>query len=329
MANESKKTMKLIIQIPCLNEEKTLPLVIKDIPKTIEGIDKIETLIIDDGSIDKTSQVAKELGVDHIVKLSYNRGLAQVFMTGLNTSLKLGADIIVNTDGDNQYSGHDIPKLIKPILDNIAEIVVGNREVEKISHFSSTKIFLQKLGSWVVRQLSGTNIPDVTSGFRAFSKEAALHINVVSKFSYTLETIIMAGKKNIPVTDVVIRTNDKQRESRLFSSTWDYLKKSIVTIIRIYAMYEPLKVFSYIGGTSFFLGFILGCRYLYFFFIESTAGHVQSLILSAILIIVGFQIILIGLIADLISINREYTENSLYRIRKSELNLKNEGNLKW
>ena len=314
--------MKLIVQIPCLNEEKTLPLVMKDIPKKIEGISEIETLIIDDGSTDKTSEIAKELGVDHIVRLSSKHGLAHAFMIGLDTALKLGADIIVNTDGDNQYSGHDIPRLIKPILDNKAEIVIGDREVETIKHFSLTKIFLQKLGSWVVRQLSGTSIPDVTSGFRAYSKEAALQINVVSKFSYTLETIIMAGKKNIPITHVAIRTNEKLRESRLFKSTWGYLKKSIATIIRIYAMYEPLKIFSYIGGTSFFLGFILGCRYLYFFLIESTAGHVQSLILSAILIIVGFQIILIGLVADLISINRGYIENSLYKIRKSQINSK-------
>tara|TARA_B100000959_G_scaffold150810_1_gene158224 strand:- start:848 stop:1795 length:948 start_codon:yes stop_codon:yes gene_type:complete len=314
--------MKLIIQIPCLNEEKTLPLVIKDIPKKIDGISKIETLIIDDGSTDRTSHVARELGVDHIIQLASNLGLAHAFMVGLNTALKLGANIIVNTDGDNQYNGCDIPKLIKPILENKAEIVVGDREVEKIKHFSLTKILLQKLGSWVVRQLSGTSIPDVTSGFRAYSKEIAMQINVVSKFSYTLETIIMAGKKNIPITHVAIRTNEKLRDSRLFKSTWGYLKSSIATIVRIYAMYEPLKVFSYIGGTSFFLGFILGCRYLYFFLIESTAGHVQSLILSAILIIVGFQIILIGLAADLISINREYIENSLYRVKKSELNKK-------
>ena len=314
--------MKLIIQIPCLNEEKTLPLVIKDIPKKIDGISKIETLIIDDGSTDRTSHVARELGVDHIIQLASNLGLAHAFMVGLNTALKLGANIIVNTDGDNQYNGCDIPKLIKPILENKAEIVVGDREVEKIKHFSLTKILLQKLGSWVVRQLSGTSIPDVTSGFRAYSKEIAMQINVVSKFSYTLETIIMAGKKNIPITHVAIRTNKKLRDSRLFKSTWGYLKNSIATIVRIYAMYEPLKVFSYIGGSFFFLGFILGCRYLYFFFIESTAGHVQSLILSAILIIVGFQIMLIGLAADLISINREYIENSLHRIKKSELNKK-------
>tara|TARA_B100001964_G_scaffold49880_1_gene56116 strand:+ start:1 stop:948 length:948 start_codon:yes stop_codon:yes gene_type:complete len=314
--------MKLIIQIPCLNEEKTLPLVARDLPKKIDGISKIETLIIDDGSTDRTSHVAKELGVNHIVQLPYNRGLAYAFGVGMDTALKLGADIIVNTDGDNQYNGSDIPRLIKPILENKGEIVVGDREVQKIKHFSLTKIFLQKLGSWVVGQLSGTNIPDVTSGFRAYSKEAGLQINVISKFSYTLETIIMAGKKNIPITHVAIRTNEKLRDSRLFKSTWVYLKSSIATIVRIYAMYEPLKVFSYIGGTSFFLGFILGCRYLYFFLIESTAGHVQSLILSAILIIVGFQIILIGLAADLISINREYIENSLYRVKKSELNKK-------
>lgn len=314
--------MKLIVQISCLNEEKTLPLVIKDISKKIEGIEKVEILVIDDGSTDNTYQVAKESGVDHIVKLSSNHGLAKAFMIGLETSLKLGADIIVNTDGDNQYNGNDIPKLIKPIIENKAEMVIGDRKVENIKHFSSTKIFLQKLGSWVVRQLSGTSIPDVTSGFRAYSKEAALQINVVSKFSYTLETIIIAGKKNIPITHVAIRTNKKLRESRLFKSTWDYLKKSIITIIRVYAMYEPLKIFSYIGGIAFILGFILGCRYLYFFFIHSTAGHVQSLILSSILIIVGFQIILIGLVADLISINRELIENSEYRIKKDRIDQK-------
>ena len=311
--------MKLIVQIPCLNEEKTLPVVLKDIPKSIEGISEIETLIIDDGSTDRTSQVARELGVNHIIRLSFNQGLAHAFMTGLEESLKAGADIIVNTDGDNQYNGADIPKLIKPILENRAEIVIGNREVEKIKHFSSFKIFLQKLGSWVVRQVSGTNIPDVTSGFRAYSKEAALQTNIVSKFSYTLETIIIAGNKNIPITHVPIGTNEKLRESRLFRSIGAYLKHSIITIIRIYAMYRPLKVFSCIGGTSFALGVVLGCRYLYYFFIQSTAGHIQSLILSAILIIVGFQIVLIGLVADLISINREYVENNLYRIRKSEI----------
>jgi len=311
--------MKLMIQIPCLNEEQTLPVTIKDIPRQIDGVDEVEVLIIDDGSTDHTVDVAKENGVDHVVKFTNNKGLAKAFTAGLDACLKLGADIIVNTDGDNQYNGQDIPKLIKPILDGKADMVIGDRRTDNIAHFSFLKKRLQKLGSWAVRRVSGTDIADTTSGFRALNREAALKTNVVSDFTYTLETIIQAGKKNIAVTHVPIETNEKLRESRLFSSIRKYMQRSAATIIRIYAMFEPLKTFSYVGGSVFLLGFLISLRFLYFYFIGSGQGHVQSLILAAVLFIIGFQIMVIGLVADLISGNRKLIEDSLYRIRKLEL----------
>ena len=311
--------MKLIIQIPCLNEENSLPVTLKDLPDKIDGIDCIETLIVDDGSTDRTVEIARQNKVTHILKLTRNKGLAKAFITGINHALALGADIIVNTDADNQYCGADIPKLIKPILEGKADIVIGNRQVETIKHFSPLKIFLQKLGSWVVRQVSGTDIPDATSGFRAYSREAALQLNVVSDFTYTLETIISCGKKNLAISHVPVRTNTKLRESRLFSSIWNYVKRSIITIIKIYSMYKPLKFFTIIGGSSFFLGFGIGCRYLYFFFNNQTAGHIQSLILAAIFLIVGFQIIMMGLAAELIAINRQLLEDIQLRIKKNEM----------
>lgn len=310
--------MKLIIQIPCLNEEKTLPLTLQDIPKKINRVDTIETLVIDDGSADRTVEVARERRVDHILQLTNNKGLAKAFMYGINRALELGADIIVNTDADNQYYGGDIPKLIQPILDGKADIVVGDRQVETIPHFSPMKIFLQKFGSWVVRQVSGTDIPDVTSGFRAYSRAAALQLNVVSDFTYTVETIISAGKKNLAITHVPVRTNKKLRESRLFPNILTYIQRSIVTMIKIYSMYKPLKVFTLVGGGSFLLGFGIGCRYLYFFFQDQTAGHIQSLILSAILLIVGFQIIMMGIVAELIAINRQLLEDIQLRVKKRE-----------
>ena len=310
--------MKLIIQIPCLNEEHTLPKTLADLPKKIEGIDSIEILVIDDGSTDKTFEVAKRLGVHHILQFTNNKGLAKAFISGINESLKLNADIIVNTDADNQYFGGDISKLIQPILRQEADIVVGDRQVETIRHFSPMKIFLQKFGSWVVRQLSGTLIPDATSGFRAYSRDAALQLNVVSDFTYTIETIISAGKKNLAITHIPVKTNKKLRESRLFPSIKVYLQRSFITMLKVYSMYRPLRLFTIAGGATFILGFAIGCRYLFFFFIGQTEGHIQSLILSAILLIVGFQIIMMGIAAELISVNRQLLEDIQLRIKNQE-----------
>ncbi|MEC7640694.1 MAG: glycosyltransferase family 2 protein [Nitrospinota bacterium] len=312
--------MKLIIQIPCLNEEETLPVTLKDLPKSIDGVDTIEVLVIDDGSTDRTLEVAREHQVNHVLQLTNNKGLAKAFLFGINHALKLGADIIVNTDADNQYDGSDIEKLIQPIIQGQADIVVGDRQVETIKHFSRFKIFLQKFGSWVVRQFSGTDIPDATSGFRAYSREAALQLNVVSSFTYTIETIISAGRKNLAITHTPVKTNKKLRESRLFPNIRAYVRRSIITMLKIYSMYKPLKVFSLVGGTSFFLGFIIGCRYLFFYFQGETTGHVQSLILSAILLIVGFQIFMLGIAAELISINRQLLEDIQVRLKKIDLN---------
>jgi len=315
--------MKLIIQIPCLNEELTLPATLKDLPKSIDGIDNIEILVIDDGSTDKTVEVAESLGVHHIFKLTNNKGLAKAFISGVNQALKLDADIIVNTDADNQYFGGDIAKLIQPILRREADIVVGDRQVETIRHFSPMKVFLQKFGSWVVQQLSGTLIPDATSGFRAYSRDAALQLNVVSDFTYTIETIISAGKKNLAITHVPVKTNKKLRESRLFPSIRVYLRRSLVTMLKVYSMYRPLKLFTIVGGTTFIMGFAIGCRYLFFFFMGQTEGHIQSLILSAILLIVGFQIIMMGIAAELISVNRQLLEDIQVRIKNQETHPKN------
>ncbi len=311
--------MKLIIQIPCLNEEKTLPLTLADLPRHLPGIDVIEYLVIDDGSTDRTSEVARQHGVHHLVRFASRKGLAEAFMAGLDACLKLGADLIVNTDADNQYRGQDIEKLVRPILERKADMVIGDRQVENIAHFSPLKIRLQKLGSWVVRHVSETSVPDATSGFRAYSREAALRMNVISRFTYTLETIIQAGKKHIALSHVKINTNGKLRESRLFTSIPDYLKRSIGTIFRIYLMYEPLKAFSWIGGVVFALGLTGAGRFLYYYFSGDGGGHVQSLILSAVFMIVGFQIVMIGLVADLIAGNRRLQEDALYRIKKLEL----------
>jgi len=314
--------VKLIIQIPCLNEEETLPATLNDLPREIEGIDVIETLIIDDGSTDKTVEVARQQGVDHILQLTNNKGLAKAFIYGINHALKLGADIIVNTDADNQYCAADIPELIRPILEGKADLVIGNRQVETIRHFSPLKILLQKFGSWVVRQLSGTQVPDATSGFRAYSKEAALQLNVISDFTYTVETIISAGKKNLAIAHVPVRTNKQTRESRLFPNIRTYLQRTLITIIKVYSMYKPLKVFTIAGGATFITGFAIGCRYLFFFIQGRTEGHIQSLILSAILLIVGFQIIMMGIAAELISVNRQLLEDIQVRIKKGELESK-------
>ena len=314
--------MKLIIQIPCLNEELTLPETLKDLPRSIDGISDIEVLVIDDGSSDRTVEVAKEHGVHHVLSLMNNKGLAKAFIYGINRSLYLGADIIVNTDADNQYFGGDIAKLIQPILSKRADIVIGDRQVETIRHFSPFKILLQKLGSWTVRQLSGTTIPDATSGFRAYSKEAALQMNVISDFTYTVETIISAGNKNIPIEHIPVRTNKKNRESRLFPSTQVYIRRTLVTILKVYSMYQPLKVFTIAGGITFLVGFMIGCRYLFFFFQGQTEGHIQSLILSAIMLTVGFQMIMMGISAELISINRQLLEDIQLRIKKNKFDHK-------
>ncbi len=311
--------MKLIIQIPCLNEENTLPVTLKDLPEKIEGIDSIETLVIDDGSSDRTIEVAKEYGANHILSWPKNKGLATAFIRGIEHSLKLGADIIVNTDADNQYYGADIEKLIQPILFGKADVVVGDRQVATIEHFSPMKKFLQKLGSWVVRRVSGTNIPDTTSGFRAYSREGAMELNVISDFTYTLETIISAGKKKLSIQHVPIRTNPKLRESRLFSNLVEYIRRSIATIVRLYSMYKPMKVFTIVGGIPFLIGFGIGCRYLYFFFQGQTAGHIQSLILASILLIVGFHIIVMGIVADLIKVNRQILEDIQVRVKRKDL----------
>ena len=308
-----------MIQIPCFNEEETLPITIGDIPKFFDGVDEVELLVIDDGSTDKTVEVARSLGVHHIVRLTKNKGLAESFTAGIDACLRLGADIIVNTDGDNQYCGEDIQKLIDPILAGEADVVIGNRQVAEIRHFSFVKKRLQFFGSWVVRQLSGTQIPDTTSGFRAFSRDAALRMNVISKFSYTLETIIQAGKKNIVMSHVPIRTNKQLRPSRLFSGMFSYIKRSMATILRIWALYEPLKMFLYMGSVVFGTGFLIAGRFLYFYLSGQGGGHIQSLILSSVLMIVGFQIIMIGLLADIISANRRLIEETLYRLKKMEL----------
>lgn len=317
--------MRLIVQIPCYNEAKTLPLTVKDIPRKIEGITSVEVLVIDDGSTDDTAQVAEECGVEHVIRFPKNKGLARAFAAGIDYAVNAGADIIVNTDGDNQYYGGDIPRLIQPILEGRADMVIGDREVSKLPLFSPLKKFLQLLGSASVRYVSQTDVPDATSGFRAFSREAAMRLNVVSEFTYTLETIIQAGKMNMAIEHLPVRTNRRLRESRLFSTKGQYIKRSLGTIIRTYTMYEPLKVFSYVGALVFGAGFLLGLRFLYYFFFKSPAGHVQSLILAAVLLIVGVQLVMMGILADLTGSNRKLMEEVLYRLKKREIAPPEEG----
>lgn len=310
---------KLIIQIPCLNEAATLPATLGDLPRSIPGVDHIEVLVVDDGSSDGTADVARAHGVDHVVSFRRTRGLAATFTTAIDTCLKLGADFIVNTDGDNQYAGQDIPALVAPLLTGDADIVIGDRNVQALQDLSASRKLLQRLGSWVVRQVSNTRVPDTTSGFRAYTREAALRMTIVSEFSYTLESIIQAGKKRIAIAHVPVRTNPKTRPSRLFTNVGTYLKQSGSTIVRIYTMYEPLKVFTAIGLVTLGAGLATSIRFLYFYFTGNGGGHVQSLLLSAVLLIVGFQVMLIGLVADVISANRKLIEDLLYRMRSLEL----------
>lgn len=308
--------MKLIIQIPCLNEAETLEIALNDLPKHIDGIDEIEYLIINDGSKDNTVEVARNWGVHYVVNFKQNKGLAKGFMAGLDACLRNGADIIVNTDADNQYCGADIEKIVRPILDGKADIVIGERPIDDTEHFSPLKKKLQHIGSWTVRVASKSDIPDAPSGFRAYSREAAMRLNVVNQYTYTLETIVQAGHEKFAMTSVPIRTNAELRESRLFSSMFGYIKKSMVTIIRSFMMYKPLRFFGGIGAVLFIIGMILGIRYLVFIFTGASGGHVQSLILASTLMMMGFMTGVIGLQADIISANRKILEDIQYHVRK-------------
>jgi len=309
---------KLIIQIPCLNEAQTLPATLADLPKSIPGVDTIEVLVIDDGSRDGTSEVARACGVDHLVRLRRNKGLAAAFTAGIDACLKAGADFIVNTDADNQYSGHEIPRLLAPLLRGDADICIGDRNIAELRHMSWRKRQLQRLGSWVVRQVSNTTVPDTTSGFRAYTREAALRMTIVSEFSYTLESIIQAGKKRMAIAHVPVTVNPRTRESRLFDSVFSYIKKSGATIVRIYAMYEPLKVFTYLGLSIGGAGVLLSLRFGYYLLRYEGFRHTNSLIAAAVLIIVGFMVLLMGLIADVNAANRKLLEDLIYRVRSQE-----------
>ncbi len=313
--------MKLIIQIPCLDEEQTLPVTLRDLPREVPGFDEVEWLVVDDGSTDRTVEVALAHGVEHIVRLTNNKGLASAFQAGLDAALKLGADVIVNTDADNQYDARDIPKLLAPILAGDADMVVGDRQVMTIEHFSPLKKTLQRTGSWVVRQASSTSVPDTTSGFRAYNREAAMALQVVSKFTYTLETIIQAGKLLVAVDHVPVRTNDKLRESRLFPSMWSYVRRNGLSIFRIYAMYEPLRVFMSTAALVGLLALGVWARFLYFFVQGDGSGHVQSLILGAMLFNAAMLLAALGVIGDLLSAQRTMLQRTFERVRRVELEL--------
>ena len=310
--------MKLIRQIPCFNEAETLEVTLNDLPKHIDGIDEIEYLIIDDGSHDNTAEVAKKWGVHYVVRFRRNKGLAKGFMAGLDACLKNGADIIVNTDADNQYCGADIETLVRPILDKKAHIVIGERPIDDTEHFTPLKKKLQHFGSWVVRKASKTTIPDAPSGFRAYSREAAMRINVINDYTYTLETIVQSGREKMAVMSVPIRTNPELRESRLFHSMWGYIKKSMLTIVRTYLMYRPLYFFFMLGSILALVGVGFFVRYFVFFCSGEGGGHLQSLILASTLLIVGFQTIVVGLLGDVISANRKILQDVQYHVRKMD-----------
>jgi glycosyltransferase involved in cell wall biosynthesis len=308
--------VKLIIQIPCYNEEATLGVTLSELPKRVPGVDCVEWLIIDDGSLDRTVEVAKSCGVHHVVRFPYNQGLAKAFMAGMEASVKAGADIIVNTDADNQYCAADIPRLIEPILRGEADMVVGARPIRDIQHFSPIKKRLQGLGSWVVRLASNTKIPDAPSGFRAFSREAAFKFNVFNEYTYTLETIIQAGQRGMKVESVPIRTNGFLRPSRLVKSIPSYVQRSLFTIVRIFMTYRPLRFFLFAGTIPFSLGFLIGVRWLILYFGGTPRSHVPSLILAAILMLMGFQLWILGFVADLLAVNRKILEENQLHFRR-------------
>jgi glycosyltransferase involved in cell wall biosynthesis len=313
--------MKLIIQIPAFDEESQLPITLSELPREVPGVDSVEWLVIDDGSSDRTVDVARENGVDHIVRLTNNKGLAAAFQAGLDACLKLGADVIVNTDADNQYHGGDIPKLVAPLLAGDADMVIGDREVAQVEHFSPLKKQLQRLGSAIVRRASETTVPDTTSGFRAYNREAALQMNVVSKFTYTLETIIQAGKMLVAVEHVPIRTNERTRDSRLFPSMWAYVRRNAISIFRIYAMYEPLRFFLAAAGVAALGATVIWARFLYFFLSGEGSGHIQSLILGSTLFIVAVQLAALGVVGDIMAGSRVLQQRILERVRRVELHL--------
>ncbi|MDY2814124.1 MAG: glycosyltransferase family 2 protein [Dorea sp.] len=320
--------MKLIIQIPCYNESKTLEVALNALPKSIEGIDEIEYLIINDGSKDDTVEVARKWGVHYIVNFKRNKGLAKGFMAGLDACLKNGADIIVNTDADNQYCADDIEKLVRPIVEGKSDIVIGERPIDSTEHFSPLKKRLQHLGSWVVRVASKTDIPDAPSGFRAYSREAAMQMNVTNEYTYTLETIVQAGRNKIAMTSVPIRTNEELRPSRLFNSMFGYVKKSMVTILRAFMMYKPLRFFTILAAIPFLIGFAIGIRFIVYFIMGAGAGHIQSLILASTLMMIGFMTFVIGLQADIIACNRKLLEDIQFHVRKMDYDSKDDKDAK-
>lgn len=315
--------MKLIIQIPCYNERDTLESVLRDLPREIPGISVIETLIIDDGSVDGTSDLAKKLGVNHILRNTRNRGLARSFHRGIQECLQQGADVIVNTDGDNQYAGQDIAKLVEPIVTGRADIVVGDRGGMGNLHFSLFKRMLQVFGSFVIRQFSGLQITDAVSGFRAISRDAAQQINIVSDFSYTIEMLVQAGSKRLAVISVPIRTNSKTRDSRLFKSIPQFLRMSVTTLLRMYTMYHPLRVFFTLGIGALIFGLMPIIRFIFFYYHGEGEGHIQSLILGSALCILGVVTLLVGIVADLINFNRKLLEKMIYRIERLEDTMRN------
>jgi glycosyltransferase involved in cell wall biosynthesis len=302
-----------------LNESQTLPATLADLPEQIEGIDQIEVLIVDDGSTDNTCQVAQACGVDHVVRFPRHRGLAKGFAAGLDACLRLGADVIVNTDADGQYPGEDIPKLVAPILRGEADIVIGDRGVDAVEHFSPSKRMLQRLGSRVVSTLARIEVGDVTSGFRAYSREAALRLNITSEFTYTLDSLIQSGNKPITIVTVPTRANAPTRPSRLFTGIPEYVRRQVPSILRLYMIYQPLRTLSVVSGLFIVPGLLIGIRFLYFYFTQRGAGHVQSLILATILLIVGVQVLILGLVAHLMATNRRLLEDTLYRVRRLEL----------